>query len=76
MGNINIVSPAEACIVSGGWCGSTNRKYKVHGWLWSWWGVSNVEKLCLNVMTLKPQCDSVETSKGQGRKIVLKEANT
>jgi len=64
MGNINIVSPAEACIVSGGWCGSKNRKYKVHGWLWSWWGVSNVERLCLNVMTLKPRCAGVETSKG------------
>ena len=40
------------------------RKYKVHGWLWSWWAVSNVERLNLNVMTLKPTCESVETAKG------------
>ena len=64
MGNINIVGPNEACIVSGAWCGNKARKYKVHGWLWSWWGVSNVEKLSLNVMTLKPRCQSVETQKG------------
>ena len=64
MGNINVTGPDEAVIVSGGCCGGSAKKYKVHGWLWSWAMVTNVERLNLNVMTLKPTCTSVETSQG------------
>jgi len=64
MGNINTVGPNEACVVSGGWCGSGSKTYNVGGWAWSWWFVSNVERISLNVLTIKPRCESVETSKG------------
>lgn len=64
MGNINTVGPNEAVVVSGGWCGSGAKSYTVGGWAWAWWFVSNIEKISLNVLTLKPKCESVETSKG------------
>merc|ERR1712178_563379 len=64
MGNINTVGPNEAVVVSGGRITSGSKKYTVGGWNWSWWFVSNVERISLNVLTLKPKCESVETSKG------------
>lgn len=51
-------------MVSGGWCGSGSKTYNVGGWAWAWWFVSNVERISLNVLTIKPRCESVETSKG------------
>jgi len=64
MGNINTAGPNEASVISGGWFGGDSKSYIVGGWGWSWWFVSNVERIALNVMTLKPKCESVETKQG------------
>ncbi|KAH3884477.1 flotillin-2-like isoform X1 [Dreissena polymorpha] len=64
MGNINTVGPNEALVVSGGCCGAAGRKFIVGGWGWSWWLVTDVQRISLEVMTLNPVCESVETSEG------------
>ncbi|XP_075677499.1 flotillin-2 [Dermatophagoides pteronyssinus] len=64
MGNINTVGPNEALIVSGGCCRPTKKNYVVGGWSWSWWLLSNVQTISLEVMTLMPKCENVETSEG------------
>lgn len=64
MGNIHTVGPDEALIVSGGCCSSTSKKMVVGGWAWAWWMVTDVQRLGLEVMTLTPKCESVETAQG------------
>lgn len=58
------VGPNEALVVSGGCCGSTNRILVVGGWAWAWWLVTDVQRLSLEVMTLNPMCEAVETAQG------------
>lgn len=36
----------------------------VGGWAWAWWCLTDVQKLKLEVMTLNPKCESIETSQG------------
>ncbi|XP_045465792.1 flotillin-2 isoform X2 [Harmonia axyridis] len=64
MGNIYTVGPNEALVVSGGCCGSTKKVTVVGGWAWAWWLVTDVQRLSLEVMTLNPCCESVETAQG------------
>lgn len=64
MGNIHTVGPNESLVVSGGCCGSTKKILVVGGWAWAWWLVTDVQRLSLEVMTLSPRCESVETSQG------------
>ncbi|XP_044738157.1 flotillin-2 isoform X1 [Chrysoperla carnea] len=64
MGNVHIAGPNEALIVSGGCCGSTKKTTVVGGWSWAWWLVTDIQRLSLEVMTLNPQCDDVETAQG------------
>ncbi|CAN7986574.1 unnamed protein product, partial [Ixodes hexagonus] len=64
MGNIQTVGPNEALIVSGGCCGTAGKKMVVGGWAWAWWLVTDVQRLSLEVMTLTPRCEHVETSQG------------
>lgn len=64
MGNIETVGPNEALIVSGGWFGSTSKKMVIGGWAWAWCMVTDVQRLSLEIMTLKPKCESVETAQG------------
>merc|ERR1711937_190433 len=64
MGNIHTVGPNRALIVSGGCCGSTSKKTVVGGWAWAWWLVTDVQRLSLEVMTLNPICENVETAQG------------
>lgn len=64
MGNINTTGPNEAVVISGGCCGAQGKKFVVGGWGWSWWFVTDVQRISLEVMTLNPQCESVETSEG------------
>lgn len=64
MGNINTVGPNEALVISGGWCGGTTKKVIIGGWGWSWFFVSNVQRLSLEVMTLTPKSECVETAHG------------
>lgn len=64
MGNVNTAGPNEAIVISGGCGGAERKRFVVGGYGWSWWGLSNVEKISLNVMTLKPVCEDVETAQG------------
>jgi len=64
MGNIHTVGPNEALIVSGGCCGSRSKITRVGGWAWAWWLVTDVQRLSLEVMTLNPVCENVETAQG------------
>ena len=64
MGNIHTVGPNEALIISGGCCGSTSKKMVIGSWAWIWWAVNDVQVLSLEVFSLKPKCDSVETAQG------------
>jgi len=63
-GNIHTVGPNEALIVSGGVTGGGAKKTCVGGWAWAWWLVTDVQRLSLEVMTLNPVCESVETAQG------------
>jgi flotillin len=51
-------------LFSGGCCGSTKRVTIVGGWAWAWWLVTDVQRLSLEVMTLNPMCEGVETAQG------------
>uniref|UniRef100_A0A914VGK8 Band 7 domain-containing protein n=1 Tax=Plectus sambesii TaxID=2011161 RepID=A0A914VGK8_9BILA len=64
MGNIHTVGPNEALVVSGGCCGAANKKITIGGWGWAWWCVTDVQRLNLEVMTLNPRCEHVETAQG------------
>ncbi|KAJ3588800.1 hypothetical protein NHX12_009654 [Muraenolepis orangiensis] len=62
MGNCHTVGPNEALVVSGG-C-SDDKKYMVGGWAWAWWLISDIQRITLEIMTLQPKCDDVETAEG------------
>ncbi|CAG0918285.1 unnamed protein product [Notodromas monacha] len=64
MGNVYTVGPNEALVVSGGCCGSAQKRTIVGGWAWAWWLVTDVQKLSLEVMTITPVCEHVETAQG------------
>ncbi|PAA57551.1 hypothetical protein BOX15_Mlig021811g2 [Macrostomum lignano] len=64
MGNIHTVGPNEALVISGGCCGDQSVRRIIGGWGWAWWLVTQTQKLTLEVFTLKPRCESVETSEG------------
>ncbi|XP_051160398.1 flotillin-2 isoform X2 [Leptopilina boulardi] len=64
MGNIYTCGPNEALVVSGGCCGSTKKRTIVGGYAFTWWFVTDVQRLSLEVMTLNPICESVETAQG------------
>lgn len=49
---------------TGGCCGSTKKRTIVGGWAWAWWLVTDVQRLSLEVMTLNPMCENVETAQG------------
>ncbi|PZC83545.1 hypothetical protein B5X24_HaOG207528 [Helicoverpa armigera] len=36
----------------------------VGGWAWAWWLVTDVQRISLEVMTLNPMCEYVETAQG------------
>ncbi|PAA51539.1 hypothetical protein BOX15_Mlig016782g1 [Macrostomum lignano] len=64
MGNIHTVGPNEALVISGGCCGDQSVRTVIGGWGWAWWWVTEVQTLTLEVMTLTPVCENVETSEG------------
>jgi len=64
MGNCHTVGPNEALVVSGGCCGNDGKRYVIGGCAWAWACVSQVQRLSLEVMTLNPVCDNVETAQG------------
>ncbi|XP_050408143.1 flotillin-2 [Patella vulgata] len=64
MGNIHTVGPNNALVISGGCCGGQGRKYIIGGWGWAWWLVTDTQSISLEVMTLNPVSEHVETSEG------------
>ncbi|KAK6317183.1 flotillin-2a isoform X2 [Coregonus clupeaformis] len=64
MGNCHTVGPNEALVVSGGCCGSDEKTYVVGGWSWAWWLISDIQRITLEIMTLQPKCEDVETAEG------------
>uniref|UniRef100_A0A3Q4I9D4 Flotillin n=1 Tax=Neolamprologus brichardi TaxID=32507 RepID=A0A3Q4I9D4_NEOBR len=64
MGSCLTVGPNEALVVSGGCCGSDDKTYVVGGWSWAWWLISDAQRLSLEIMTLQPRCEDVETAEG------------
>ena len=51
-------------MISGGMCGPTKRRTIVGGYVFTWWFVTDVQRLSLEVMTLNPICENVETAQG------------
>ena len=64
MGNCNTVGPNEALVISGGCCGGKNKKYIHGGYGWSWWFVTDVQTISLEIMTLIPHVQQCETAQG------------
>ncbi|KAM4699226.1 flotillin-2 isoform 1-T2 [Discoglossus pictus] len=64
MGNCHTVGPNEALVVSGGCCGSDTKQYVYGGWAWAWWCISDTQRISLEILTLQPRCEDVETAEG------------
>lgn len=64
MGNIQTTGPNEALIVSGGCCRPAKRQIIVGGWCWKTWMLTNIQVLSLEVMTLNPKCEHVQSCHG------------
>lgn len=64
MGNCHTVGPNEALVRSGGCCGNDAKKTVIGSWVWAWWLVTDVQSITLEVMTLNPRCEKVETAQG------------
>ncbi|XP_053279364.1 flotillin-2 [Pleuronectes platessa] len=64
MGNCLTVGPNEALVVSGACCGSDDKTYVIGGWSWAWWLISHTQRITLEIMTLQPRCEDVETAEG------------
>ncbi|KAG1951419.1 flotillin-2b [Pimephales promelas] len=64
MGCCLTVGPNEALVVSGACCGADTKTYVVGGWAWAWWLISDTQRITLEIMTLQPKCEDVETAEG------------
>jgi flotillin len=64
MGNIQTVGPNEALVISGGCCRPSRREIIVSGWCWNTWMLTNIQRLSLQVMTLNPKCERVQSRQG------------
>jgi len=64
MGQCHTVGPNEALVVSGGLLGNDGKRYVIGGWAWACACVTEVQRLSLEVMTLNPTCEHVETAQG------------
>ncbi|XP_064834483.1 flotillin-2a isoform X2 [Oncorhynchus masou masou] len=47
-----------------GCCGSDGKSYVVGGWSWAWWLITDIQRITLEIMTLQPKCEDVETAEG------------
>ncbi|RVE50261.1 hypothetical protein evm_005096 [Chilo suppressalis] len=50
--------------IARGCCGSMQKRTIVGGWAFAWWLVTDVQRISLEVMTLNPMCEMVETAQG------------
>ncbi|KAG7303459.1 Flotillin-2 [Plutella xylostella] len=51
-------------ILYGGCFGASRKRTIVGGWAFAWWLVTDVQRISLEVMTLNPMCEYVETAQG------------
>ncbi|ODM92289.1 Flotillin-2 [Orchesella cincta] len=63
-GNQCNVSKVCMCDTHSGCCGATTKRTIVGGWAFAWWFVTDVQRISLEVMTVNPVCEHVETSQG------------
>ena len=64
MGSIHSVGPNQAVVISGGCCAARGSRIVVGGYSWVWWCVSDVKKISLALMTIKPACQNILTAEG------------
>ncbi|XP_027198275.2 flotillin-2-like [Dermatophagoides pteronyssinus] len=66
MGNIHVVGPNEALIITGGLgcCQSKHKRMIIGTWCWIWWWINNVQLLSLEIFTIKTNCQNVQTIYG------------
>ncbi|NXW92856.1 FLOT2 protein, partial [Alopecoenas beccarii] len=57
------VTPTSLC-AAGGCCGSDVKQYVYGGWAWAWWCITDTQRISLEIMTLQPRCEDVETAEG------------
>ena len=72
MGNVHVVGPNEALIISGGCCGSSSKRFITGGWAWTCCLVSHIQRLTLEVFTLTPSCEKIESKQGKREMKFLK----
>ncbi|NXA25136.1 FLOT2 protein, partial [Ibidorhyncha struthersii] len=58
------VIPTSLCCAAGGCCGSDVKQYVYGGWAWAWWCITDTQRISLEIMTLQPRCEDVETAEG------------
>lgn len=51
-------------MVSGGCCRPSKRSVIVGGWCWNTWMLTNIQRISLQVMTLNPKCEHVQSRHG------------
>uniref|UniRef100_A0A3P9MI20 Flotillin n=1 Tax=Oryzias latipes TaxID=8090 RepID=A0A3P9MI20_ORYLA len=64
MGSCLTVGPNEALVVSGSCSDGNKKSYIIGGFAWACCCVTDVQRISLEVMTLNPLCESVETAEG------------
>ncbi|NWR98680.1 FLOT2 protein, partial [Motacilla alba] len=40
------------------------KQYVYGGWAWAWWCITDTQRISLEIMTLQPRCEDVETAEG------------
>uniref|UniRef100_A0A8C3I5B1 Flotillin n=3 Tax=Emydidae TaxID=8476 RepID=A0A8C3I5B1_CHRPI len=58
------LGPASIKMWNCGCCGSDLKQYVFGGWAWAWWCISDTQRISLEIMTLQPRCEDVETAEG------------
>ena len=64
MGNCHVVGPDKALVISGGCCGAQRKRYITGGYAFACCCVTEVQRIELGIMTLKPTVTDCETSRG------------
>ncbi|NXG62165.1 FLOT2 protein, partial [Hemiprocne comata] len=65
-GSARVCNPytSALCCAAGGCCGSDVKQYVYGGWAWAWWCITDTQRISLEIMTLQPRCEDVETAEG------------
>ena len=64
MGNIHVIGPNETLVISGACCGSSSKRFVTGSWAFTCCLVSDIQKLTLEVFTLNPKCEKIESKQG------------